>query len=743
MSVSIGKDTDPGAVAEAQSPDLPSSQYRERNIKEYLLACGGTKGLTLICKPGLKTAYIEQDQNEKAPTIYIPARDFDQPASEYPQEIANRLMQYGLALHEHGHDRYTDGAYLKEKFDRLPLRNPQEESFYWSLVNSIEDHRIEAALIREEGEWALQRLQFVSKNLLQARIEDVENPHSITWASALKSAAFHYGKGRNQSNVLPVLLDETNSRLQWRSEGDKHLYYWVAPELKSVLDTAAAEPKPKEAVRIELEFVKALDDFLAEISPQSRNQEQEETVGGNSNDKQNDIGGAKDEAEALADNDSSTSSDEALKQDSPAQGSPSDDQSETANEETQSIGHNQSGNGEKTEQESDDDMSPSGNQRSEDQSGQSKSKGQEDAQASSDAASQDSQQHESDSQPDEPSTDGASPQREAGNEDSEKQAASGDSEHESNASPNAMSQKGNNSPQSNSEESSLTEEEVSVREHRQVTAERQKIKRDKEALEREVTRLKQAVGAGEGGVEQFTLLNQTSKETNQETWKRVQSEARQLKSPLKHALQRSQETNEQRGTRVGRFDSKLGYRLATNNLNVNKRVSCGEQKQYTVVIVLDRSASMRGQITDAEAAAGGFAKALEDIGVTVAVIDLYRDTARMVKPFGSPTERAKAGLTNGDVGGTTPLTDALVLSRERVRQGQHYPFMVVISDGLPNEKQTYLNELSGTSFPVVGINITRSTTVDEEFRDCYDVCESTQPETLTKTLSTVAQRVIF
>jgi Mg-chelatase subunit ChlD len=306
-----------------------------------------------------------------------------------------------------------------------------------------------------------------------------------------------------------------------------------------------------------------------------------------------------------------------------------------------------------------------------------------------------------------------------------------------------MSEKGDNSSQPQSEREGLTEDEVNVREHRRVTAEKQKIQRDKEALEQEIARLRQAVDSGEGGLQEFTLTNQTGEEANRETWKRIESEARRLKPPLRNSLQQTQKTNEQRGTRVGRFDSKLGYRLATNNLNINKRVSRGELKQYTVVIVLDRSGSMQGQITDAEAAAGGFAKALEEIGVSVAVIDLYRDTARMVKPFGSSTEQAKGGLASGDVGGTTPLTDALVLSRERVRQGEHYPFMIVISDGLPNEKQTYLNELSKTSFPVVGVNITRSTTVDEGFRDCYDVCEKTRPENLTQTLSTVAQRVIF
>jgi len=173
MAIEITSDTDPTEAAKNQVPSLVASQYREANLKEYLLACGGTEGLTIVCTPDAETARIEQQQNEQAPSIYIPARDFEQPASDYPQEVANRLMQYGLALHEHGHDRYTAGAYLTEKFDRLQLQRPDLESFYWSLINMIEDNRIETALIQQEGEWALQRLQFVYANFIRTAVDQI------------------------------------------------------------------------------------------------------------------------------------------------------------------------------------------------------------------------------------------------------------------------------------------------------------------------------------------------------------------------------------------------------------------------------------------------------------------------------------------------------------------------------------------------------------------------------------------
>jgi hypothetical protein len=100
-------------------------------------------------------------------------------------------------------------------------------------------------------------------------------------------------------------------------------------------------------------------------------------------------------------------------------------------------------------------------------------------------------------------------------------------------------------------------------------------------------------------------------------------------------------------------------------------------------------------------------------------------------------------MTSGSFGGKTPLTEALRLSKDRVKRGDHYPFMVVVSDGMPNNKDEYLSELSQTSFPVIGINITSDGQADRQFSECYDVCRGARPANLSQTLSTVARDVIF
>lgn len=751
MSINITNNTDPTTVAKAQTPPVEASQYREENLKEYLLACGGTEGLSVVCQPDLKTAYIEQDQAEQAPTIYVPGRDFEQPASEFSQEIANRLMQYGLALHEHGHDRYTAGAYLTEKFDRLSLQIPQAKSYYWGLVNEIEDNRIESALIREEGDWALQRLQFVYKNLIRGRVEKCENPHNIAWTSALKSASSHYGKGREQSKILPALLDETDDRLQWRSETDKHLYYWVLPELKSALQAAADEPNGKEAAQIELEFIKNLDSFIAEISPPSRDEEQETTMDGEGGDRGNDMGGAKDDIETPSDGESEDSqSAEAdpsgsTESSSEAEQGP-DEQSQSAKSEVEEDAEDGQPESQSGDPEAGGDQAGE-EQAGEEQAGNTPTESQTDSEGSPQEAdaegSESTHQNPSESQDSSDSDGENSPSAERTGEGGQEISGGDCDSGGEGQSPTAESSVGDQDTDTQEEPSDLTEEEVRVTEHRRLSAEERKIERDEKELERELARLKQAVGNGEEGLSKFKLLDQTTKGADREVWKQIEGNCRKLKGPLRSALQRSQQTGEQRGTQVGKFDSKLGYRLATSDLNVNTRSTNAEKKKYTVIVVLDRSTSMRRRVTEAEAAAGGFVKALEEIGVTVALVDLYRNTARMGKPFESSTERAKAALTSGKTSGTTPLTDALVLSRERVKQGEHYPFMIVVSDGLPNDKEAYLSELSATSFPVIGINLSDSTQPDEAFRECYDVCRTAQPENLSETLSAVARRCIF
>jgi len=704
MAIEIRSDTDPAEAAKNQVPSLVASQYREANLKEYLLACGGTEGLTIVCTPNAETARIEQHQNEQAPSIYIPARDFEQPASDYPQEVANRLMQYGLALHEHGHDRYTAGAYLTEKFDRLQLQRPSLESFYWSLVNMIEDNRIETALIQQEGEWALRRLQFVYANFIRTAANDCENPDSITWASALQVASCHYGKGREQSNLLPTLLDEDDHRLQWRSDTDKHVYNWVVPELRSVLDTAAAEPNGKEAAQIELEFVKSLDKLIAQLTPPPRDRKQEESMNEAGGDKKNDMGSSKADAESLepADNNGQDS----------ASGSTS--------------APNEDSDKEQTSTERDADNNPHTDQSETPSEGDG---------VSEEEAAQDTDQNE---KPSKHGT-GASGQ---GSEQNKPPEPDGRGESGQNKGSEA-SQLGDEGDSGQQEDADITDEEVRRRERRRAAAEERKVERDREQLKRELKRLQTVTESGSGSVNQIELVDQTDRPLNHETWSRIETKSQQLTGPLRAALRRTQQTNEQRGTRSGRLDSSLSRRLAINNLNVNKRSTAGEQREYTVIVVLDRSVSMRGQIEEAEVAAGGFVSALETIGVTTALVELYQDTARMVKPFQSPVESRRAAVANGAVGGSTPLTDALVLSRERVKHGNHYPFLLVISDGLPNDKEAYLSELSATQFPVVGVNIASEGRAGREFDEYYNICRRADPTNVGEVLSNLTREIVF
>jgi Mg-chelatase subunit ChlD len=113
----------------------------------------------------------------------------------------------------------------------------------------------------------------------------------------------------------------------------------------------------------------------------------------------------------------------------------------------------------------------------------------------------------------------------------------------------------------------------------------------------------------------------------------------------------------------------------------------------------------------------------------------------MVKPFPSHVRDKQDTLTDGNVGGGTPLSDALVVSRERVRQEPNFPFMFVVSDGMPFDTNRYLDELEATDFPVVGVTIGRGTAAD--FDEYYDVARTATAENIGDELVALATEIMF
>lgn len=186
-------------------------------------------------------------------------------------------------------------------------------------------------------------------------------------------------------------------------------------------------------------------------------------------------------------------------------------------------------------------------------------------------------------------------------------------------------------------------------------------------------------------------------------WSKIRQDSNQLKRILEQRLRQEKRSTQRRGQRRGQLDPRSLNRVARDDPRVFRQEDNPEEKDYTFVFVLDRSGSMGGEIEAAEQALVTLARALEEIDIEVSIIDMYQSSTRLAKPFGVKTENVLDRLLTGSTGGSTPLADVLRLARERVQGSDSKPAMVVLTDGQPNDKDTYLSELQQTHFPVVGV----------------------------------------
>lgn len=225
-------------------------------------------------------------------------------------------------------------------------------------------------------------------------------------------------------------------------------------------------------------------------------------------------------------------------------------------------------------------------------------------------------------------------------------------------------------------------------------------------------------------------------------WNEAEKIAKRLERDFQNRLLRERRTKVKRGKRRGSFDRNRMIHAARGSTRVFKKEEEGDEKDYSCIIVLDRSGSMhRDGIREAESAVASLSASLEGVGVDTSVIDLYESESRLVKPFGQDAFDVKEHLVNGSAGGGTPLTEVLHLARERVTDHDN-PFMIVITDGQPGNERTYRDELSKCHFPVLGVYLSSSRHESDEKYFHRQVYVENGDEIRTK-LHNLANEVMF
>ncbi|MFC5973725.1 VWA domain-containing protein [Halomarina salina] len=167
-------------------------------------------------------------------------------------------------------------------------------------------------------------------------------------------------------------------------------------------------------------------------------------------------------------------------------------------------------------------------------------------------------------------------------------------------------------------------------------------------------------------------------------WAAIEDGAGRVADTLEMYLRLDRRKSTRRGLSAGAYDTRAGHRLAIGDPRVCKSRTMGNEKQYALVLILDRSGSMRGgspaKIEVATQALTRFALAAENLGIRVAVIDFIHGNARLIKPFSIETRHIQSSLLDTSCGGGTPLAEAIGLANDLVEAQRDDPLIISVGD---------------------------------------------------------------
>lgn len=189
-------------------------------------------------------------------------------------------------------------------------------------------------------------------------------------------------------------------------------------------------------------------------------------------------------------------------------------------------------------------------------------------------------------------------------------------------------------------------------------------------------------------------------------WSDTERRGRRIARILKNRFQHSHEDDVLYKRTRGRLDQRGMISGERGRTNIFTRVQESERKDYDAILVLDRSGSMGGKdVQIAERSLASLAYAFELLGINVCVMDLYQSTARLVHAFGQEMSQTRGNVLSGEANGGTPLAEIVYLARKRVLENDSNPFMVVVTDGRPGNREQYIDQLEACTFPVLGVYV--------------------------------------
>jgi uncharacterized protein YegL len=192
-------------------------------------------------------------------------------------------------------------------------------------------------------------------------------------------------------------------------------------------------------------------------------------------------------------------------------------------------------------------------------------------------------------------------------------------------------------------------------------------------------------------------------------WAAVEDGAARVAQALEKELTLERQRGTRTGLTTGQYDTRAGHRLAIGDPRVCETPTPGQEKRYALVLVLDRSGSMRNgdpaKIEVATQAVARLAVAAEGLGVRVAIVDFVDGQARLAKPFAVETRHVQTTLLDTDCGGGTPLAEAIGLAKTVVDTQPDEPLIITVTDDLPSDIEAVKRELQDSYAPVCSLTV--------------------------------------
>lgn len=236
---------------------------------------------------------------------------------------------------------------------------------------------------------------------------------------------------------------------------------------------------------------------------------------------------------------------------------------------------------------------------------------------------------------------------------------------------------------------------------------------DGDETEQEAEELLKVVqsGAGSGADVHIETPNDQNGDWDTTRYNESKKTGDRVKNLLERQLQRERATETRRGERFGRLDNQKMMDGKRGNPRIWTQKNNPGDKDYSYVILLDRSGSMDNinKMSQAEIAAGTFAHALSEVGANVSIMSFYGardgDHVDIELPFGSDLQTNRKQVFSGNNHGGTPTSDALEIAAERVSNMDGQSCIITITDGAPNDGDRYMRTLESTNVPVWGVYI--------------------------------------